>query len=437
VTTILNAPALDVAALTVADPAAPTAPTLVETVLAGALLLLLGGAIVAGSGYGLVLQGLGCLLAVFRLALEPKALSRAMSRIDPAVLALLTLLVLSTGWSADPSLTVRRVAGVLAASAFGLYLADRYSLTDQLLLVMRALTVAALVSAVAAILVPHYGVAAGAWRGVFLTKNVLARLMTLGVLASLLAMSSFRAQRVLLRQAAVCGFVCAAVLLQAGSAFATLVLGLVIALVALAALVGQTGYPLRQGAVVAIVTSATATAAWALLNTDAVLRLLDRGSGLTGRRPLWRSVVPAIREHFWFGHGYGAFWRGWEQPSYLVWLQNPWGPPHAHNGVLEMALNVGAVGVVLWLLALLSCLRRGLVLTRVTRAAYWPVGLVLLTIAFNVTEVTLMSNALFWALFVAASSTVSARARQLPDRLPHRLPHRYGPPGLLGNRYTE
>jgi O-antigen ligase len=390
-----------------------------ETVLAGALLLLLGGALVAGKEYGLALQGLGCLLAMFRLALEPGSLSRALSRIDPFVLALLTLLVLSTGWSADPSLTVRRVAGVLAASAFGLYLADRYSLTDQLLLVMRALTVAALVSAAAAVVLPRYGVSAGAWRGVFLTKNVLARLMTLGVLASLLAMSSFRDQRVLLRHAAVCGLVCAGVLLQADSAFATLVLAVVVALVALTALVGQAGYPIRQAAVVAAVTATAATATLAALNTDAVLRMLDKGSGLTGRRPLWSSIMPAIREHLWLGHGYGAFWQGWEQPSYLVWLQNPWGPPHAHNGVLELALNVGVVGVVLWLLALLSCLRRGLILTRVDRVAYWPVGLVLLTLAFNVTEVTLMSNALFWALFVAVSSSVFATQSAWPIRAPH------------------
>ena len=389
------------------------APTSLETVLAGALLLVLGGAVVAGSGLGLALQALGCLAAVFRLALEPGALSRAFARLDPLVLALLTLLVLSTAWSADPALTLRRVAGVLTASAFGVYLADRYSLSDQLLLVMRALTVAGLVSAAAAVVAPGYGVAAGAWRGVFLTKNVLARLMTLGVLASLLAMRSLKGQRLPRRQAGLCAAVCAVVLLQADSAFATLVLGVVVALVALTAFIVTTRYPYRQGAVVAAVASAAAVAGWAWLHFDTVLQSLDKGSTLTGRRPLWDSVLPAIHDRLWFGHGYGAFWRGWEQPSNLVWLQNPWGPPHAHNGVLELALNVGVVGVALWLLALLSCLRRGLVQTRWNQAAYWPVGLIILTLAFNVTEVTLMSNGLFWALFVAASCSLSRSPREI------------------------
>jgi len=393
------------------------APRVGETIFAGAVLILLASGLVpvliAGGGeystdpVSLALQALGCLAATVRLIRSPGGLSRAVERLDPAALALLSLLLLSVAWSVDPLVTCRRVAAVIGATLFGLYLADRWPLEEQVWLVTRTLAVAAVASAAMALFLPGLGLENGAaWSGIFLTKNVLARLMTLGLLAAVVCASRPTWPAVLRGQAFACGLVCLVVLLQASSAFATLVAAAVLVTWVTVFVVSRTVYPLRQALVTLIVVALIGALVLVASSFSLLLDALGRDASLTGRLPLWNSVVQAISERPWFGYGYGAFWHGWEQPSTQVLLENPWGPPNSHNGLLETALDVGVFGVALWLLALLRPLVRGVrtALRSGDGATPWPLALVLLLIAYNVTEVTTMGNLLFWALFVSASS---------------------------------
>ena len=406
-----------------APPAGPAAPGHGETLWAGLLLLLLAGGVVPlltrptsgsedTSALSILLQGLGCLIATIRLARSPGGLRRAVERLDPALLALLVLVVISIAWSVDPVLTLRRSGAVIAASLFGLYLAERWPIDEQVWLVLRVLTAAALASAVMALVLPSYGVTEeGPWRGVFLTKNVLARLMALGVLAAVLGAGTASWSSARRRQAVASGLLCGVVLVQAGSVFATLTVAAVLVLVAAALLVARTSYPLRQGVGVLLVAGVVTVLLVAWLERAAVLDLFGRDASLTGRLPIWSSVVPSIAERPWLGWGYGAFWQGWEHPSTSALLANPWGPPHSHNGLLETALNLGIVGAVLWLLALFACLRRGVQMAARGGGSpsLWAIALVLLLLAFNLTEVTAMSAAFFWTLFVSASAASTVR----------------------------
>jgi exopolysaccharide production protein ExoQ len=400
------------------------APGALETLLAGALLLLLAGGLVPlairarggggdGSSLSIMMQGAGCLLASLRLAHSPGGLRRAVERLDPVVLALLALLVASTAWSVDPMLTARRAAAVVAASLFGLYLADRWKVDEQMWLVLRVLTVAAVASAVMVLVLPSYGLAddGASWRGIFLTKNVLGRVMALGVVAGALCavITSWPLAR--RRQASVCAVVCGLVMLQAGSVFATATVAAVLILVAASLIVLRASYPWRQAVGSLLFVGLGGGLVAAVLGREQLFDLVGRDANLTGRLPLWSSVWPAITDRPWLGHGWGAFWQGWEQPSTQAFLRNPWGPPHSHNGLLELLLAVGIVGAALWLLALLSCLLRALRQARDDRAgsSIWPIALVLMVLAFNLTEVTTMGNAFFWSLFVAASSSRTRR----------------------------
>ena len=58
-------------------------------------------------------------------------------------------------------------------------------------------------------------------------------------------------------------------------------------------------------------------------------------------------VMDAILKHPWLGYGYQAFWRGVDGPSVDVHLSG-WIPPHAHNGFLDLALDLGIAGPLLF-----------------------------------------------------------------------------------------
>lgn len=71
-------------------------------------------------------------------------------------------------------------------------------------------------------------------------------------------------------------------------------------------------------------------------------------SSLTGRLPLWEELIRSINDHPLVGHGYLAFWEK-EKIDYLSALLQ-WEIPHGHNMYLDVTLDVGLIGLGLFLL---------------------------------------------------------------------------------------
>jgi O-antigen ligase len=80
-----------------------------------------------------------------------------------------------------------------------------------------------------------------------------------------------------------------------------------------------------------------------LAETD-VLTTVGRDATLTGRTELWGEVV-AMTENPLFGCGFENFWMGPRLDK--IWAKHWWHPNEAHNGYLEVYLNLGWVGLAL------------------------------------------------------------------------------------------
>lgn len=82
----------------------------------------------------------------------------------------------------------------------------------------------------------------------------------------------------------------------------------------------------------------------------------------TGRLPLWEVIWDQIQQHYWLGYGFGAFWdvNGLDNSFGLArsvgWLGVV---GQAHNGYLDLFLQIGLVGLGLALFSLLWCIRLG------------------------------------------------------------------------------
>jgi len=93
-----------------------------------------------------------------------------------------------------------------------------------------------------------------------------------------------------------------------------------------------------------------------ILNPDVgIVSTMGKDSTLTGRTDVWQAVL-SIAPSPWFGAGFESFWLG----SRLRYLWNifPWNPNEAHNGYIEVYLNLGWTGVVLLAVAILMGYRR-------------------------------------------------------------------------------
>lgn len=77
--------------------------------------------------------------------------------------------------------------------------------------------------------------------------------------------------------------------------------------------------------------------------------VVGRGETLTGRTDIWAYLLPYAMNSILLGHGYGGFWTDALREATSS---------HAHNGYLDIVLNLGLVGFLLFgIFFLTSCLR--------------------------------------------------------------------------------
>ena len=113
--------------------------------------------------------------------------------------------------------------------------------------------------------------------------------------------------------------------------------------------------------------------------SPAIFKLLGRDSTLSGRTFLWTMVVNRGLEQPWLGHGFQAFWQTDSEPALDIWESAGWTPLSSHNGFLDIWLDLGVVGLVLFLAQLAVTIGATVGLLRRHRGlvSYWY-GMVLL-----------------------------------------------------------
>jgi O-antigen ligase len=326
------------------------------------------------------------------------------------ILLLLGLALASTMWSNDPSISIRKGIVVCLTALFGVYFASRFSPRQQMRLLAIALGIVALLSVVCVVALPAHGIEhgfhEGEWRGVFETKNELGRAMALSWLVLIVA----GAARVINRAAAWSGACVSAVLLWQSGSRTALVVGLML-------IVLFYSYPrllkvrLTVLLPVLVVLTSLFIAALALIaeNSKEVFQFFGQDETLTGRTVLWANVALAIAKRPWLGYGFSAFWAGMQGASADILTVVKWEAPHAHNGILDLWLDLGVVGVALFLIGFTVAFARAVRLYRSTRTLemMWPLIYISFLFIYNLTESAILRvNSLFWALYVAAFATL-------------------------------
>ena len=81
---------------------------------------------------------------------------------------------------------------------------------------------------------------------------------------------------------------------------------------------------------------------------DWILELIGKDPTLTGRTEIWAFVTNDIWMKPLFGWGYFGFWHGNNPAAREISDAVRWTVPEAHNGLLELLLNLGIVGTALF-----------------------------------------------------------------------------------------
>lgn len=323
------------------------------------------------------------------------------------IIALIALA--SVFWSDVPAVTLRRSSAAFGTTLFGMYFGTRYTLKEQLHLLAWAFGIAALSSLLFTLAFPAYGIKAvhgGAWRGVFLHKNPFGMIMcTSAIVFLLVAMSSYKYRYLMW---ASFGLSVSLVVLSTAKTPLVLLLTLLVLLPLYTALRWNFSWMVLFFIVVVIVFGCLAILFFSSWET--ILTLMGKDATLTGRTGVWEAVVVMIQERPWLGYGYSGFWLGLDGASAYVWYATGWSVPYAHNGILDLWLDLGLLGVLLYFISFLSSCFQAVIWVRSTKTAngLWPLILLTLSLLSNLSESTILKpNNIYWVLYVAVTLSTS------------------------------
>ncbi|MEM9922293.1 MAG: O-antigen ligase family protein [Cyanobacteria bacterium P01_D01_bin.50] len=343
----------------------------------------------------------------------------AMASQDIFICILVPIVYASSIWSLNPEFTDEYMGQVLRMSSFALYLATRFSIKQQVRLVAWTFAIGAIVSILVVWRLPgvglHWKYHLGAWKGIYDYKNTFGSMMIIGSIAFLLMpVDSLKHQRYKW------GFFYLMLLLIY---FSTSKTSLIVSFLVLFILYlyrkfrwqgKRSVFFLDLGIMIFGGISGLVVALWV-----EILGAFGKDGSLTGRVPMWTSAISrVITEQPLLGFGRGGFWA--DESNYAIEAGMTIGPnyvpPHAHNGYIDLALDVGLVGLSLFLISLTIAFFRSFKLAYNTdKSEYvWPLGFLLFLSLNNMSESYLLRLAnVYWVLYVSTALSVGREIRSL------------------------
>lgn len=294
------------------------------------------------------------LLGLFSIAAAPARAGR-LAFDNLALLALVGWASLSVLWSIDPSTTFQRALTIIVAlvAAMGLVLRFPARRLAQLI------TLTACIGMALSLLLWLAGdplavdVIAGGVRGAFTHKNVLGQMTAVGTLLGV-GLLQRPGGRLLGCAALALGLVCLGVA-RSATAIASTAAGILI-MYCLAVIGSRRLPPFVKPAMVA---AGAVAAVLLVLAYPLVLEALGRDPTLTGRDLIWQFTIDRWEQRPWLGYGFRAFWTDDYNRGLIA--SRFWAAyDQSHNGYLQILLDLGIVGLVLFIAWLVSVLLRSL-----------------------------------------------------------------------------
>jgi exopolysaccharide production protein ExoQ len=368
---------------------------------------IIGYVILPGIAYSVVMAVLFFnIRGVIDMAIRRKALT---------FLALLT--VFSAAWSQDPMRSLLNGGFYLVGTLFAYYLVLRFSPEEIMDLVIRAGVLVCLLSAVMVFVFPSHGInyeearTMGAWHGIFEDRVSGAKCCVYLLSPALI----FGAGRKRLRNVLYIAFVLLFIVMaQAVSALAVTFTFAVIMVALQISRRLERNLALLLGAGVGIFCIAFALFGVPLLT--AIFSMLGRDMTLTGRTEIWAILMTSIAKHPLLGYGFYAFWQGLNGESANVILAAHWMFGYAHNGLLEIVLQLGLVGAAVFLFTFVNgckdawyCIKYGR-----TPGVEWYCGVLVLAVLYNIDEETILwPNDLLSMLYVVACCGLAVQTQRI------------------------
>ena len=254
----------------------------------------------------------------------------------------------------------------------------------------------------------------GAWKGIYIHKNDFSAYVVLTA-AALFTSAIYAKNKLIIKWTLLAGCVCAIIL-------STSVTGLVLSTTAiLITLLFRSFYWRGIRSVFLSMLALFAVGSISIVLTNAwnpIVIGLGRDPTLSARTLIWDFLIDyKIPARPLLGYGRSMFWSnpslsgGIEQAAFHI-------PGHAHNGFIDLVLDVGLIGLFFFVVALVITYAKAWRLSYLNKgkAAYqWPIIFLNIMLLSNYTEsfLTRLAN-IFWVVFITLVFTLN---RESPEEL--------------------
>ncbi|MGD1921242.1 MAG: O-antigen ligase family protein [Pleurocapsa sp.] len=332
------------------------------------------------------------------------------------LLFLIGLAIFSISWSAVPNIAFRKVVSLIGATMFGVYLGSRYDFEQQLGIYSWTFGIGLFFSYIFSIALPEYGIMntdaiVGAWQGIFPHKNGLGESMFAGFMAfyfsSLLNVS--KRKKIFFQVLTLL-----ALIIVYFSESATALVSIIFIFLTAQGLKRLSITSKKSVLLVLLFLIFTCIVMFLLLvNFNTFLSVNDKDVTLSGRTILWDTLWQFIREKPWLGYGYGSFFSGESREATLLWQVHDWSPVHSHNGYIQLWLNLGLVGLIVFFLGYISCLFNSLFKYLVFKdlRMLWIFLFLIYTVFLNMTEVSFFSSGNIWIITLASIYSMKIKTK--------------------------
>ncbi|WP_249064526.1 O-antigen ligase family protein [Argonema antarcticum] len=339
------------------------------------------------------------------------------------------LTYISQYWSDAPSDTKTAAVKLIETTLMGAYICTRYNYKEQTDLFSWVFGIAAVLSIFYVFAQPSLGLMHkagselnGTWRGIYVHKNVLGRIMTIaGIFLLIKALTSHKKRWLWWLVFAI------SFQLILGTNSKTALVGFLFLLI-----ISPFHRIFRWNSVIAvplylILVLVSGIGAQTLAdNWNSALASINKDPTLTGRIPLWTVLLGYLGERPWLGYGLHGFWQGWKgKENASVWRTFGWLPSHAHNGFLDIVLDFGLIGSIVFLVAFVYSISQALKRVRSLHSleSLWPIGYLTFFIIMNQTQsVMVVPYSIYWIFFVVISMTPIEPSEQQSPPQRHSTP---------------
>ena len=327
---------------------------------------------------------------------------------DIFLVSLVALSAASFLWSVEPETSIRMGIGIIRVSLLGAYLAVRFSVQDLLKIIGLVLGVSAVWSLLVVFGMPGQGIRDGAWIGIYGHKNLLGRRMSLGaILFYFWALESRRWQpRPILWS--LLSLSVLLVLMSKSFASLFLLISLVAFIPFYKSIKNKADINLRVALLALLLFSSLSSAIVVLENIATIFGLFGKDLSLTGRIPIWISMLQLSADRPLLGYGVGNAL--WKIPALVARTGQEWDAPDSHNGFVELLVGLGVIGLSLFILSFITTSLKAIYYAQLkdskTIQNFWLFQFMIILVIMNFSEDELFKAGTVWMYYVMIALSV-------------------------------